>query len=230
MTINYSSKEQIQSNIMTSLFKFEWGAHHPSCNKYDNHFLNIFGKPLCIGCTTMSLGIITGGFLIFLTGIRFWHPFVIFSIGLILWTTAIIQTIIKPEKFLKIILRFLLGVGTAFLLGSVLFISWDVWGIVLKIFSLGLFYYAYNKTLEFRERKAVSPCVTCPEGTFPLCKHKLPRMKQILGENISGDFITNERDQAVIPLLHVLINQFEGGEKIVSFESDFQDDTCEIND
>ncbi len=219
-----------QSKIMERLFKLNWGAHHPSCNRYNNHLIRILNHPLCIGCTFMSLGIITGFLILLFTEFHSLKPSIIWITGFFFYLSAIIQTKLTKNKRIKMGLRFFLGIGTIFLLGAVILIPLSLVNIFVKLFLFWLFYFVFKKTNDYRAKKIDDQCIHCPDGTHPLCIHKKIKMIQILDEYHSKKLIIEDRDEKLIPLLTALVDQFEGGEKSVKFERDFADSQeCDAN-
>ena len=160
-------------NLGGGLLRF---AHHPHCDRHLHHLIWIKGRPLCLGCTSMAIGVPIG--LVVSTVIP-WA-----SVSLPLWiighamfvAPTAVQPIVQKKSF-KIAARLLLGATSAsyFLSGLILqsyFSNAWLWrGCVLLAFSLG-FLILY----KWRQRRINNPCDTCPLGTFPTCDWNMPRL------------------------------------------------------
>lgn len=99
----------------------------------------------------------------------------------VLWHVALIApTAAQPWvqwKPYKVFARFLLGVGSATWLVGALIPGRTSLEPLVQLLASGLVFVAVGKTLlSVRERKAKSPCTTCPLGAFPTCSWNLPRL------------------------------------------------------
>lgn len=67
-------------------------AHHPDCTFYDNHLVKMFSLSFCLGCFSLSIGMVIA-IISFFISTKFYHYnyyFLIFSI------TLLIPTFIQP--------------------------------------------------------------------------------------------------------------------------------------
>ncbi|MHA1211186.1 MAG: hypothetical protein ACTSSH_01880 [Candidatus Heimdallarchaeota archaeon] len=93
----------------------EWRifAHHPTCNRYENHYFTIGKLHLCIGCTMIYSAVLIYAILFFSVPSVFrFNPWVIASVPFGGFFLAIIHKIVKLKiKWLKAIFRFAAGFG-----------------------------------------------------------------------------------------------------------------------
>lgn len=219
-------ENSFKSPLVKELYKGQRGAHHPTCNRYYNHLIKLplTNNLLCIGCTFMSLGFITFLSLFFFNIFNQFNFFQFWVLGVIAYSSAFIQMKIKPKKRLKMLLRYILGLGTGSLLISIYIIPWDTIGIILKVIGLFIFAYVADRTFKLRGRNLDDQCISCPYGTFPFCNHKLPKMKLIYQNNSNKEL--NGRERIFIDLIGSFIEQTENPEnKTILFEKDY----CELN-
>ncbi|MFX0151212.1 MAG: hypothetical protein ACFFAJ_10555 [Candidatus Hodarchaeota archaeon] len=213
-------RPKTSSRIIHNLFHLSWGAHHPSCQHYDNHLIRILDKNYCIGCTFISIGFSAGIALIILTQLKNLSPIILWTIGFLFYVPALIQINFKPVKRIKIILRFILGVSVAFFLVAMIYIQWNILGFVLKFIYIIIFYLTVKVTLNYRAKRIDNPCHNCKNGTYPFCKENVIKMKFILKNSIN---FKSDEDEQLLKILTSLVSQFEGKEQeIVLFDSDFQ--------
>jgi len=99
-------------------------AHHEINEKCKNHVFKIGQFYLCVGCTSVFIGIIIANIMIF----SFFDFFINNPIVLALITSfgvliTLLQLLIKPRnKWMKALMRFSLGVGFSALLSLIVFI------------------------------------------------------------------------------------------------------------
>ena len=151
-------------------------AHHPHCDRHIHHLIWVKGRPLCLGCTSMAIGVPIG---LAAAGVIPWAgvslPLWIIGHALFVAPTAA-QPLIQKKSF-KIAARVLLGATSAsyFLSGLVLqsyFANVWLWrACVLLAFSIG-FLILY----KWRQKRIDNPCETCPLGIFPTCDWNMPRL------------------------------------------------------
>ncbi len=180
-------------------------AHHPACKYYHNHIIWIGNLPLCLGCSMMSCGIITGFLLIPHLGVLKTLPFfILLSLGVLLYVPAVLQIWIQ-KKLYKIIARFCLGVSVVFLCYAGLWLTPNsTIGWILKFGFIAIFYMVWNLTLRVRSQYSKSPCKNCPEGRFPLCSYTTHRIPKLAKQYFSESERTNpEADDFVIALQSV---------------------------
>jgi hypothetical protein len=152
------------------------GAHHPHCSRHGAHLLWVFGRPLCLGCTCVALGLCAGVVATFFisrssTALAAW---------LVLHSLLVAPTAFQPWlqwKPFKIFARTLLGVASA---------TWLIGPVVQPHTLLGrpgetglavlAFAIVARLLLGVRESNTVSPCTACPLGAYPTCSWNLPRL------------------------------------------------------
>ena len=151
-------------------------AHHPHCDRHIHHLIWVKGRPLCLGCTSMAIGVPIGlaaAAVIPWAGVSL--PLWIMGHAMFVAPTAL-QPLIQKKSF-KIAARVLLGATSAsyFLSGLVLqsyFANVWLWrACVLLAFSIG-FLILY----KWRQKRIDNPCETCPLGIFPTCDWNMPRL------------------------------------------------------
>ena len=151
-------------------------SHHPHCDRHIHHLIWVNGRPLCLGCTSMAIGVpigLTVAALIPWASIML--PLWIIGHALFVAPTAM-QPLIQKKSF-KIAARVLLGATSAsyFLSGLVLqsyFANVWLWrACVLLAFSIG-FLILY----KWRQKRINNPCDSCPLGIFPTCEWNMPRL------------------------------------------------------
>ena len=155
-----------------------WMAHHPPCDRHDNHLIYVAGRPLCLGCLCMGSGISLGaGAIFFAEGLS--------DFSLVTWVVAhavlVFPTGLQPwlqQKPYKIFARTLVGFASAtWCLGALdlgptpASIPLWFWGPACILF----FYLVAKAMLLLRERVSKSPCHDCPRGVFPTCSWNLER-------------------------------------------------------
>ena len=151
-------------------------AHHPHCDRHIHHLIWVKGQPLCLGCTSMAIGVPIG---LAVAAIIPWDsmalPLWIIGHALFVAPTAV-QPLVQKKSF-KIAARVLLGAASAsyFLSGLVLqsyFANVWLWrACVLLAFSTGFFI-----LYQWRKKRINNPCETCPLGIFPTCDWNMPRL------------------------------------------------------
>lgn len=92
-------------------------SHHPECDKFNNHTLNVGKVRFCIGCFVGYPIAILGMFLIPLLRIQLLIPYDYFLIiSIILLATFIMSPLkLTENKTIKIIQKALIGLGSSFL-------------------------------------------------------------------------------------------------------------------
>ena len=151
-------------------------AHHPHCDRHIHHLIWVNGRPLCLGCTSMAIGVPIG---LAAAAVIPWA-----SVSLPLWIIGhalfVAPTAMQPliqKKGFKITARVLLGATSAsyFLSGLVLksyFSNEWLWrACVLLAFATG-FLILY----KWRQKRINNPCESCPLGIFPTCEWNMPRL------------------------------------------------------
>jgi len=155
-------------------------AHHPACRHYSHHLIWIGKLPLCLGCTMMACGAISGLFLLPHLSILINSPFhYLLAVGVLLYLPAICQIWIQRKTY-KLIARFLLGISVVFLMYAGLWLtSWSLIGWTLRSGFLIIFIIVWKLTLKLRAQRSSSPCHHCPDGRFPICSYTRSRIPKL---------------------------------------------------
>lgn len=97
-------------------------SHHPNCPEYDGHTLNIGQNRFCIGCFVGYPAGIIGLFVIPLSGLlQLLTSTMVLIISMALLSSIVLSLVKLTEiKIIKIIQKFLIGLGGAFLF-------WYIW-------------------------------------------------------------------------------------------------------
>jgi uncharacterized membrane protein len=152
------------------------GAHHPHCDRHNNHVLWVLGHPLCLGCTCMYTGVIAG---LAITCIINWSM-LSFAEWILLHVLLLIPTVIQPriqKKWYKVSARFLLGISIPTYFISGLLLLHPLFSIWVFRFTLLIIFVVVFRLLKYtRNRYTYDPCSNCPLGTFPTCDWNLPRL------------------------------------------------------
>ncbi len=102
-------------------------GHHPTCDQYHGHVLQIRNRVLCAGCTGLVTGAVLaliGTILFFFMNFRFILPDIVFGIGFVLVTLGLIQhsvyRLVSVERGeVRILVNVLFVFGAFLLLASV---------------------------------------------------------------------------------------------------------------
>lgn len=207
--LSHGLRNQAFSEFMENLERIPLLAHHPDCQYHHNHLIWIGKLPLCLGCSMMSCGIISGFLLIphltFLTDTPFYVPILF---GVLLYIPAIFQVWIQFKAY-KIASRFCLGIAVFLMIyGGLWLTPWSWLGLVLKAGFLGEFYLVWKLTLKVRSQYSKSPCDSCPKGRFPLCSYTVKRIPRFANKYFADADGTNpEADDFVRGLQQFYITQ-----------------------
>ena len=169
--------------FVRQLFPSNRLAHHAVCRCYDKHLLRIGKLYLCLGCTSLGLGLIlslvTCGYLYHAGLLRYINDnaYGVFVGGILMFTPTLIQPFYQFKPF-KIFSRFLLGCSIIATL-SVVFIAipWSGTGLALKGVGIAIFLSTINLTLRYR--KHFTPPVNC-SCKHPFCESNKANLNQIL--------------------------------------------------
>ena len=187
---NSNSSRELKSGafarFVDRLSAFPILAHHPTCRYYHNHIIWVGKRPLCLGCSMMTCGVLAGIWLITHLGFFTTVPFsVLLFLGVWLYLLAIVQIWVQVKAY-KILARFCLGISVVWLFYAGLWLTpWSLEGWALKVGFLTTFYIVWNLTLEIRSQYAVSPCQHCPEGRFPICSYTVTRIPKLANKYFS---------------------------------------------
>lgn len=128
-------------------------SHHPNCDSFEGHTINIGKIRLCIGC---FVGYPVAFFAVVLIGmmnlINFIPSFYFLVVALILIGTFILSPLnLTKKKIVKIIQKFLIGIGSAFLFWWIYMLpnpKKDNYQIIIRVFTLLVsllnFYHIYG--------------------------------------------------------------------------------------
>ncbi len=151
-------------------------AHHPHCERYNNHLIWFCGNPLCLGCCCLYSGLAAG-----LLGTLFthWH-----CSDIVIWFAAhlpfALPTVLQPwiqHKAFKIVARFLLGIGmSSAIIKGLFFVHPPFSRIYLYSFLLFSLITGYKVLAYLRQRFTHDPCQDCPLGAYPTCEWNMPRL------------------------------------------------------
>jgi len=116
-----SNKKTIWKQL--KCYKYLLLSHHPDCNKFvKNHTINIGKYKFCIGCFIGYPTAIIGILLIhYLNLLELFDSFFFLMLAMILISSIILSPLgLTKIKLIKIIQKFLIGLGSAFLF-------WYIW-------------------------------------------------------------------------------------------------------
>lgn len=145
-------------------------AHHPHCGHYEHHLIWVMGRPLCLGCTSMYLGIIIG----LPIAIKVTHQQLPFpNWALLHYLLLLGPTFLQPyiqKKIFKIYARFSLGVCiTSYWISGVLFFDPQINIWLFRSLLVTAFLLLYKFLFFLRDRYLDDPCEICPHGVYPTC-------------------------------------------------------------
>ncbi|MCP4764113.1 MAG: EscU/YscU/HrcU family type III secretion system export apparatus switch protein [archaeon] len=132
------SKIWNQIREILSRFKPIMLSHHPLCEQFENHTLNLFGKKYCIGC---FIGY-PSGILMLVIGLFFdifslFTTFELWIIGFTLFSAYLLSIFnFFDRKALKIVQKIVLGIGAAFIVAAILSNPGIFWVKLLISFTL----------------------------------------------------------------------------------------------
>ena len=165
-----NNPERLYSQLPDFPVDYLPGAHHPHCSRYSHHLVWVFGRPLCLGCTSMYSGMVLGLPVTFAIA----HLQLPFSYWAIFHCAFLLgPTFIQPwfqYRIFKIIARLMFGIFiTSYWISGVIlypapFNSW-----LFKIGLIVVFAAIYALLAFLRKTFTNDPCRTCPEGVFPNC-------------------------------------------------------------
>jgi hypothetical protein len=175
---------------LSSLGQYPRFAHHPTCGRHDHHLVRPFGVSLCLGCACMYPGIAAaiGGLVVAAPSRDFWTAFWI-ALGAL---GCAVPTLFQPfvqRRWYKIPARFVLGVGFGLVAGAGFLVPNTALGWAIRVVLLVLTVALSSAALKQRARRLDDPCRGCPWGTFPICAHNLPALRQIRQERGPDPFI-----------------------------------------
>jgi hypothetical protein len=154
------------------------GAHHPHCDRYAHHLIWIAGRPMCLGCTALSVGAILG--IVSVVSINWTGTSV--PAWILIHLTLLLPTFMQPwfqRKWFKIASRGALGaaVMSYWITGAYLIVV----PLIKPLWLLAMaaaFGGTYIVLRRVRDRRSDNPCANCPQGVYPTCDWNLPRLLQ----------------------------------------------------
>jgi hypothetical protein len=174
-------------------------AHHPDCARYDHHLIRIRGRPLCLGCVSLTVGALGGVALcVAMPRLLAMPAPVVLGTSFLGAMPAFIQPFTR-RKAVKALARASVGLASALLWAWILAGSGRAgWRIVGAVGFLAVLRLA----LLVRQRRLDNPCATCPYGHKPFCLHYLPQFERLrdlhLARNELGEAATIEGLMTVI--------------------------------
>jgi hypothetical protein len=151
-------------------------AHHPHCTRHDHHLIRLFGRPLCLGCTCVAVGVPLGIGLACAIDWQAWTIWQWMALHLCMLAPTAAQPLLQ-KKWFKLLARTLLGATSASYLISGLFKNdflMPTW--LFRMAVVCVFAVLLKVLLAWRNRRTYDPCSDCPLGTFPTCEWNLPRL------------------------------------------------------
>ena len=116
-------------------------SHHPDCDKFSKHVYHVGKYKFCIGCFTYYPTIlITIIFTLWFIDLTFFNLIILFGLSF-LFFSAVILNILKltKTKFLKIVSKILIGIGSGFFIISAIFLPIHIIFKIFMIWELNLF-------------------------------------------------------------------------------------------
>jgi hypothetical protein len=151
-------------------------AHHPHCSRHDHHLVRPFGRPLCLGCTSVALGAPLGIGFACMMHWQSWAMWQWVALHLLMLAPTVVQPLIQRKTF-KIVARGLLGaVSASYLISGLFQVNFFAPTWLFKISVIVAFSVLLKILLVWRNHRTSDPCSNCPLGTFPTCEWNLPRL------------------------------------------------------
>lgn len=145
-------------------------AHHPSCDTFSNHTLNIRGWKLCLGCFVIyPSAIISLALLFFLQDLHSIDYLMAFYIALAMFGINSIRKIIYKDnlpKSVQVVFRVILGISLA----SMLYSIWlapqpEQYYLIALFLAIAIGYNIFNS------KKMLKTCKECDQyQNFPKCE------------------------------------------------------------
>jgi len=136
-------------------------SHHPICEYYDEHTFRLFGRDFCIGCfigypsaiITLLIGYFTGLFSQF-------NGTELFTIGIIFCCSYFLSIFgFTERKKIKITSKILIGMGSAFVIASIMTINTEIW---LRLLIVLIFSQSIMSVMGIKRQKEMKRiCNTC---------------------------------------------------------------------
>jgi len=151
-------------------------AHHPHCSRHDHHLLRPFGRPICLGCACVAIGVPLGIAAACAMPWQSWTIWQWIALHLILLVPTAVQPLLQKKAF-KVFARILLGaVSGSYLISGLFKVDFfaPVW--LFKLAVIFAFAAMLKILLTWRNRRTSDPCSNCPQGMFPTCEWNPPRL------------------------------------------------------
>lgn len=152
-------------------------AHHPLCWQYQNHLIRIKEIGFCLGCTGFYSGLVIGFLIILFSNIKLLEWEFLILIGLILYIPTILRLLNLPffnssKKTLRLIYRFLLGLGVTIGLVSIFKAPNYLLSVIQFLVGVGLYF-----SIGIKRALSNDLWMECEECTFspsPYCPGFIP--------------------------------------------------------
>ena len=156
-------------------------AHHPICKYYEDHFVTVKGKKLCIGCTFLIPSFFLG------VGVFLFTPLInssflyyinlqtLFLVSLILSASQLVPSIVKrfkKSKKIKAVLKTVSGLGFALIVYVILKTPvQSQHPLLIHLLYLFLIYYVFVFPYGFfKIRNITKTCTSCEfKGNWEIC-------------------------------------------------------------
>ncbi len=131
-------KERLKGFVKLTL------AHHPLCWQFESHTFRVCGIILCLGCTGFYTGVLIGVLIIMIGRVFQLDWFTLVGIATVLLLPTIFQLIKIPffsseQKSFRFLFRWLLGIGVAIGLLSIVKAPHVLIGSIQFILGFGLY-------------------------------------------------------------------------------------------
>jgi len=176
-------------------------SHHPSCSHFEDHSVTFHGRRWCIGCTFNSLsffGAMVILLIIWLFDETLLNRFYLFwggGLAILLYFLVSLSNITEGKKRAKVLSKFLLGSGFAFLCWSILLIDGLVSPILaFKMLFILVLYLGFVTGLNIkRSHEIVHECETCE---YMMRWSKCPGFREIVCRLVTNGFVNPEKRDA----------------------------------
>ena len=187
-------------------------AHHKTCECFDNHVFRFRHYVVCLGCSSLAIGVVVAVVGIVLCCQQKW---LIGLLSSLTWTLLVglclyIPTLIRPffqVKVYKVVSRMCLGSAIVFLwYGAICLLSFTLSGLILRIVFLLIFIGVYFATMKYRTRFTPDPSASCERGCYPFCEGNRCKLNRILSQLKER----TDPDDSFVEFAEKLINSGDG--------------------
>ena len=162
-----SSKKDKSFSYRVRIFSMLYLAHHPACDKFNNHIFRIGSLFLCVGCTSIFLAFISYT-IVFFSMLPFFTSFpyvngIFAAFGVAM---ALTQVFLKPKnKWVKSFFRFCLGIGLGAYTAIIVQVSKlsSQIGFFTILVQIGLFLLLIPGIFLYNILRGESPYMECKE-------------------------------------------------------------------